>query len=712
VVSFRVKYLVPLINAWMSVEESDPSTHRELTPRRNGPHDRHEDAGIDDEVLSDQVEINIPHNFISGEQEECHRKCCANLVQDIHSAMDKHLSSATDHLKDISRSESSNSMEIYNGATIIFKNITVEIGRRKKKKAILSSITGYMDAGTLTALMGPSGSGKTSLVDVLTKRKNYGKITGTVMYDGISPDENYLKGKVAYVEQNDALIENLTVKETMLYSYDLIMGPCSLREDKMKVISNIIRQLDLERCESTYIGSSTQRGISGGQRKRVSIGISLIGTPNMLFMDEPTSGLDSHIALEVMGIVKELTWKGLTTVVSIHSPSSSIFSLFDKLIILSDGRLMYFGKADEYAISYFQNAGFKRISQSHRQNGADWLISIVAHASGLKGAEKIAACYDNSQLRAENENHLDHLCRIFKDNDKRSPHGSSEMPWLQSLMVKSGVWSTWCILKHRMLADYRLPSYIVPRIGVKSLFTFVMLTLFWGVGKELPESASYEEELARPMSITTSLFMWALLPVFVSVSVIPVLFHERDSFFREKKAGYYNAGSYLLAKMLQEWALDICVSAIFSCSLWFALQFTGSWLLFFLSYFTISVVGSLLAYLFASIAPSTEFAIIFCSGINIVLLFFVGLLIRWQDIPDYWRWIVYINYIHYSWGALMKNQFTDEDMLEPFGIPILQYFNLENGASGWDYLGYLSIFVVVFFVMAYTVLRYTNYSKR
>lgn len=706
----------------MSFDESSPATPRGLTARRQGgrsagcpPHTRHGDLELGEAGFSgQQVEIQHPPTSILGtseEEEEYHLQCCPYLIQDIHSAMDKHLSNASEP-KDLSRSESSKSMEIYKGTSIVFKNISVEIGRRKRRKAILSNVSGYMDAGTLTALMGPSGSGKTSLVDVLTKRKNYGKISGTIMYDGNSPTENYLKGKVAYVEQNDALIEYLTVKETMIYSYDLIMGPCSLRVHKMETITSILGQLDLERCENTYIGSPIQRGISGGQRKRVSIGISLLGTPNVLFMDEPTSGLDSTIALEVMSIVKQLTWKGLTTVVSIHSPNSSIFSLFDKLIILSDGRLVYFGRAEEYATSYFENAGFKILSQVHRQNEADWLISIVAHGSRLKKAEKMAAYYESSQLCIENERHLDQLCVSFREYDNTSARESLDTPWLQSLMVTSGVWSTWCILKHRMLANYRLPSYIVPRIGVKALFTFVMLTLFWGVGKELPESASYEEALARPMSITTSLFMWGMLPVFVSVSVIPVLFYERDSFFREKKAGYYNAGSYLIAKMLQEWALDVCVSAIFSCCLWFALQFTGSWLLFFLSYFTISVVGSLVAYLFASIAPTTEFAIIFCSGINIVLLFFVGLLIRWQDIPDYWRWLVYINYIHYSWGALMKNQFTEKDVLEPFGIPVLQYFNLDNDASGWDYLGYLSIFVVVFFMMVYIVLRYKNYSKR
>jgi hypothetical protein len=124
------------------------------------------------------------------------------------------------------------------------------------------------------------------------------------------------------------------------------------------------------------------------------------------------------------------------------------------------------------------------------------------------------------------------------------------------------------------------------------------------------------------------------------------------------------------------------------------------------------MVGIVMAYGFAAVAPNTEYAIILCAGVNIILLFFVGLLIRWQDIPSYWKWLVYLNHLHYSWAALMTNQFTEEDVIAPFNIPILEYFSLDSTLSAWDYLGYEVIFIIVFFLFGSLALRFINYGKR
>jgi hypothetical protein len=95
-----------------------------------------------------------------------------------------------------------------------------------------------------------------------------------------------------------------------------------------------------------------------------------------------------------------------------------------------------------------------------------------------------------------------------------------------------------------------------------------------------------------------------------------------------------------------------------------------------------------------------------------MLLFFVGLLIRFEDIPVYWKWLVYINHLHYGWGALMKNQFTTGDVVGPFGIPVLEYFHLDGSSTSWDYLGYETIFIVVFFMAGCLAMRFINYGRR
>lgn len=265
--------------------------------------------------------------------------------------------------------------------------------------------------------------------------------------------------------------------------------------------------------------------------------------------------------------------------------------------------------------------------------------------------------------------------------------------------------------KHRMKANYRMPNFLIPRIFDKLVFAIVVFTLYWEVGKPV-DNPTVEQDLARNMQITTSLFMWGVMPVFGSIAVIPSIFYERDLYQREKKVGYYNSGSYLFAKVFEESLVVMFASALFACPVWFALSLRGNWALFWLVYYVTNIVGIVMSYLYAAVAPSTEYAIILCAGVNMILLYFVGLLIRWDDIPVYWKWVVYINHQHYAWGALMKNQFNSSDGIGAFGISVLEYFHLEDSASSWDFLGYEVIFIVVYFALGCLALRYVQYGKR
>jgi len=554
----------------------------------------------------------------------------------------------------------------YPGVGITFSSISVSVGKGKKAKSILTDVSGFIEPKSLTALMGPSGSGKTTLVDFLTLRKNAGTLRGTVLYEGKKPLESFVSSNVAYMQQEDALISNLTVYETLLYNYDLLMGRTG-RHSRKTAIHTVLDHLSLMDCKNTLVGSSFQRGISGGQRKRVSIAIHLLGRPSVLFMDEPTSGLDSYTAFEVMRLVHGLCQRGLTTITSIHAPNSSIFALFNRLIILLEGRVVYFGLAHS-AVDFFTAHGFDGPSLSE-SSPADWLTMLTVRSARLNHSDDLAMYYTDSRLKIENEE------RINEYNAVKSQDVScqSNLAGRDSLLVKSGLWSSYCIIKHRMKANYRMPNFLIPRIFDKLVFAIVIFTLYWEVGKPV-DNPSVEQDLATTLQITTSLFMWGVMPVFGSISVIPSIFYERDLYQREKKAGYYNAGSYLFAKVFEESLVVMFASALFACPVWFALSLSGNWALFWLVYYITNIVGIVMSYLYAAMAPNTEYAIILCAGVNMILLYFVGLLIRWEDIPVYWKWLVYINHQHYAWGALMKNQFNSTDGIGAFGISVLGRF--------------------------------------
>ena len=601
--------------------------------------------------------------------------------------------------------DSVQSRKKYHGVTISFQGVTVDVGRGKRAKTILSNVSGLVGAEMLTALMGPSGSGKTTLVDVITNRKNTGRRRGVVLYDGEKPKRSFLRYNVAYVQQEDSLIPNLTVEETFLYNLDLTMG--RFLKDRRDIVNGMLADLSLEGCRKLMIGSAFQRGISGGQRKRVSIGISLLGCPSILFLDEPTSGLDSFTAFETMSLVKSFVLKGLTVVSSIHAPNSSIFALFDTLMIVLDGHMVYSGPA-QAAVEFFQMYGYDGPGDA---SPADWLTSIVVQASRMHRSEEFANNYLKSELYVNTVTMLSDvkaLGRVARQSSKVKIRKQHRCAWI---LEKSGIYATICIIRHRLKADYRMIDYTMPRILEKAMFAVIIMTLYWGIGKPVDdESLSLDESLANPLQINTALFMWGLLPAFGTVSVIPSIVNERRVFDTERRSGYYGAGAYLFSKVMQEALLACGLSALLALAVWFGLSLSGSWVLFWLVYFVTTMVGVVLAYSCAAIAPNAEYGIIMCAGMNIILIFFVGILIRWRDIPSYWKWIVYVNHLHYSWAALVKNQFTTTETV--LGIPLLEYFDLDNSLSSWDYLGYEVIFIVVYFCSGVLGLQLINYGRR
>ena len=247
---------------------------------------------------------------------------------------------------------------------LTFKDLTysVDLGKKQGTKVILDGISGCFKPGRLTALFGASGCGKTSLMDVLARRKNTGTIEGEIRFAGAPCKKENIKHLCGYVEQFDNLVEILTVEQMLMYTAELKL-PALTRAQQLERCEEVISQLRLEECRKTVIGGELVKGISGGQKKRVNIGLSLITRPPILFLDEPTTGLDSAMADEVCVIMSLLAAQGRTVrarihpcsapppapapglgqasswqvVATVHSPTASAFSLFDDLLILREG---------------------------------------------------------------------------------------------------------------------------------------------------------------------------------------------------------------------------------------------------------------------------------------------------------------------------------------------------------------------------------------
>ncbi|KAM9960796.1 hypothetical protein ACTFIW_009946 [Dictyostelium discoideum] len=250
-----------------------------------------------------------------------------------------------------------------------------EKGKKKKiSKQILTNINGHIESGTIFAIMGPSGAGKTTLLDILAHRLNING-SGTMYLNGNKSDFNIFKKLCGYVTQSDSLMPSLTVRETLNFYAQLKMPRDVPLKEKLQRVQDVIDEMGLNRCADTLVGTADNkiRGISGGERRRVTISIELLTGPSVILLDEPTSGLDASTSFYVMSALKKLAKSGRTIICTIHQPRSNIYDMFDNLLLLGDGNTIYYGKANK-ALEYFNANGYHC---SEKTNPADFFLDLI-----------------------------------------------------------------------------------------------------------------------------------------------------------------------------------------------------------------------------------------------------------------------------------------------------------------------------------------------
>ena len=224
----------------------------------------------------------------------------------------------------------------------------------KNGKLGIQNISIAEEGGKLIGLMGASGSGKSTLLNVLNGTEP--PSSGRVYINGIDihTQKSHIEGVIGYVPQDDLLIEELSVFQNLYYAAKLTFGNCT-QQQLHELVSTVLSNLGLQEIGGLKVGSAMDKTISGGQRKRLNIGLELLREPAVLFVDEPTSGLSSRDSENIMDLLKELSLRGKMVFVVIHQPSSDIFKMFDSLLILDKGGYqIYYGNPVE-AVVYFKS---------------------------------------------------------------------------------------------------------------------------------------------------------------------------------------------------------------------------------------------------------------------------------------------------------------------------------------------------------------------
>eukprot|EP01038_Epipyxis_sp_PR26KG_P005768 gene5768-7964_t len=249
-----------------------------------------------------------------------------------------------------------------------------QLGQPAPIKTLISDVSGVMGSG-LCAIMGSSGSGKTTFLSAMAMRLDARmKVKGKMFIDGNRYNKHDLKNCSGYVMQDDLLNANFTVAETLSYTSFLRMPSTTTRQERKDREDYVLKLMGIEHCRDVIIGDTRNKGISGGERKRVCVAMELLLKPFLLFLDEPTSGLDSLTALSVMTTMKELAANGVIVMCTIHQPQSQIFNEFDSLILMKKGRIVYQGQA-KASLVYFESFGYPCPPMT---NPADHLIHVLS----------------------------------------------------------------------------------------------------------------------------------------------------------------------------------------------------------------------------------------------------------------------------------------------------------------------------------------------
>ncbi|KAG0031880.1 hypothetical protein BGZ81_000393 [Podila clonocystis] len=240
------------------------------------------------------------------------------------------------------------------------KGVTKYLRNEKREKQLLKGVDVVFPAGELTAILGGSGAGKTTLLNALLHRAPSDlNMKGDIYFnDTKNPSLRMISGVSAYVRQDDNfLLSHLTVRETLQYAAELKVDSSLTKKQKHSKVEDIIDLLGLRECADVIIGNDSVKGCSGGQRRRVSIGMQLVTEPACLFLDEPTTGLDALTAKAVVLTLKQIAASGRTVVCTIHQPRADIWHVFDNVVLLvTGGCAAYSGRADK-VVEYFEDAG-------------------------------------------------------------------------------------------------------------------------------------------------------------------------------------------------------------------------------------------------------------------------------------------------------------------------------------------------------------------
>ncbi|MES1909594.1 MAG: hypothetical protein MHM6MM_002310 [Cercozoa sp. M6MM] len=611
-----------------------------------------------------------------------------------------------------------------------FENVVVAVtrgrGENVVEKRILDGVSGVAVPGRVMAIMGPSGCGKTTLLDALAariSRRSVSELSGSICVNGARARRSVLKHVCAYVTQEDHLVGTQTVTEAFQFAANVQFPAETPEEEKQCRIEATLKQLGLWKSKDTRIGTVFMKGLSGGQQRRVSLGLELLRRPSLVLCDEPTSGLDAESALRVMQVLQSIARAGHTVVCTLHQPSSHVFQTVDDVMILTAGRLAYCGERARLA-PFFAEA---QLPVPELMNVADHALAVVNTDFAVEDMQMSTHDEEDKPVISETaKERVDRLVAYYASRKDEFQEHMREAPMEGEehegeTFATSAMRQMWNLLKRQSADNARNPGVYWIRWLMYFMLSLMIGTFYVDIGNT-------QSEIQDRIS---ALFYACAFLVFMAIAVMPQLITERSVFTKETSNGWYGAGPYVIAHSLSSIPGLLVISLTCSLLIYFpmglsterdgALQF----FLFLLNLFLSLFAAEAFMHAVAAIVPFYIIGMALAAGFFGLMMLAEGFFVLPSNMPAFWKWAYYIALHTYSFETFMWNEFNGLT-LEPCGAdtPVC----LAPSGSGNDVLSYydmdvsggkIAVNLIVMFCMAlfyrllaYAVLRYFRSGKR
>ncbi|KAG9452653.1 hypothetical protein H6P81_005557 [Aristolochia fimbriata] len=556
---------------------------------------------------------------------------------------------------------------------------------RKRSMTILNDVSGIIKPCRMTLLLGPPGSGKTTLLLALAgKLDEELKASGQITYNGHGMNEFVPRRTSAYISQHDLHIGEMTVRETLAFSarcqgvgsrYDMLMElarreaaakikpdpdidvymkASSLEGQKENVITDyILKILGLDICADTMVGDQMIRGISGGQKKRVTTGEMLVGPAKALFMDEISTGLDSSTTYQIVNSLRQTVHiLGGTAVIALLQPAPETYDLFDDIILLTDGLIVYQGPR-EHVLDFFESMGFKC---PERKGVADFLQEVTSKKDQKQywvrrnepyrflPAKEFADAFQSFHVGRK----LGEELRTPFDKSKSHPAAltTTEYGVSSKELLKASISREWLLMKRNSFV------YIFKMVQI-AVVALIGMTVFFRTEmhrRDVTDGTIYMGALF--FGITTLMFN-GMAEVALTIAKLPVFYKQRDLLF-------YPSWAYALPSWILKIPISLLEVAIWVGMTYYVMAFDPNVGRMFKQYLLFLGLHQMASALFRAIASLGRNMIVsqtFGAFALVAILTLGGFVVSREDIKKWWIWGYWISPMMYTQNGVATNEF-------------------------------------------------------